>query len=64
MVIADFFQTRDEIETLLIDARFFAQRVQDLRLVDDIAALYAENGMDAEVTERQVRHLKDVGGWR
>ena len=64
MTISDFFQTRDEIETLLVDARFFAQRVQDLRLVDDIAALYAERGMDAEVTERQVRHLKDVGGWR
>lgn len=64
MNLSDFFQTQDEIETLLVDARFFAQRVQDLRLVDDIAALYAEHGMDAEVTERQIRHLKDVGGWR
>jgi hypothetical protein len=64
MKLSDFFQDPDTIEELLVDARFFAQRIQDLRLVDDIAALYVAYGMEAEITENQVRHLKDVGGWR
>jgi hypothetical protein len=64
MNLFDFFQDPNTFEELLIDARFFAKRVQDLRLVDDIAALYVGHGMGAEVTENQVRHLKDVAGWR
>lgn len=64
MTLSDFFATADEIETLLVDARFFAKRVQDLRLVDDMAALYVGHGMGAEITENQARHLKDVAGWR
>lgn len=64
MKLSDFFQDPNTIEELLVDARFFAQRIQDLRLVDEIAARYVAHGMDAVVTENQVRHLKDVGGWR
>ena len=64
MKLSDFFQDPNTVEELLADARFFAQRVQDINFVDEISAIYVAHGMEAEITENQVRHLKDVGGWR
>ena len=63
MNLSNFIETADEVENLLMDARFFSKRVQDIRLVDDIAARYVEHGMAAEVTEKDVRRMKDVAGW-
>lgn len=62
MVIADHFNQED-FEALLSDARFFAQRVQDLNLVDDIAKRYRILSMQAALTEKQAANLKEIGGW-
>ena len=62
MVIADHFNQED-FENLMSDARFFAQRVQDLNFVDDVDKRYRLLGMQAGLTDKQAAQLKDVGGW-
>jgi hypothetical protein len=62
MVIADHFNQED-FENLMSDARFFAQRVQDLNYVDDVHKRYRLLGMQAGMTEKQASQLKEIGGW-
>jgi hypothetical protein len=62
MVIADHFNQED-FENLMSDARFFAQRVQDLNFVDDVEKRYRILGMQAALTEKQAANLKEIGGW-
>lgn len=62
MVIADHFNQED-FENLMSDARFFAQRVQDLDFVDDTQKRYRLLGMQAGLTEKQAANLKEIGGW-
>ena len=62
MVIEDHF-TQEDFENLLNDARFFAQRIQDLNFVDDVAKRYGILGRQAALTDRQAQQLKDIAGW-
>lgn len=62
MIIQDHFN-QEEFESLMSDARFFAQRVQDLNFVDDTQKRYRLLGMQAGLTEKQAAQLKEIGGW-
>lgn len=62
MKIQDHF-SQEDFEALLSDAKFFAQRVQDINLVADIEKRYSILGMEAALTDKQSQHLQEIGGW-
>ena len=52
-----------EFDRLLEDAAFFAQRTQDVNLVEQCRRRFALSGINAGITEQQVQMLKDIAGW-